>query len=126
MEAGSVLFEDDDAYDLSPAAVATCDLSSTFDDLPQRTGALAETLHSREAAVSGHCFARYSGFVDAVIQRWALIVDEYLQCPQDFALVRYEDFSSDPVSETRRLLDALGLAHLWVRGTEERVRQRAE
>ena len=27
--------QDDDAYDLSSAALATCDLSSTFDDLPQ-------------------------------------------------------------------------------------------
>ena len=29
---------------------------------------------------------RYSGFVDAVVQRWALVVDEYLQCPRDCKL----------------------------------------
>eukprot|EP00913_Durusdinium_trenchii_P018177 g17078.t1 len=26
---------------------------------------------------------RFSGYLDASIQRWALVVDEYLQCPQD-------------------------------------------
>lgn len=76
-----------------------------------------------DVALSG---LRYSGYVDAVVQRWVLVVDEYLQCPQDFVLVRYEDFSSDPVQETRNLLHELGFAHLWGQGAEERVRQVAE
>ncbi|CAL1131841.1 unnamed protein product [Cladocopium goreaui] len=33
---------------------------------------------------------RYSGYVDAVIQRWALVADEYLRRRQDFVLLRYE------------------------------------
>lgn len=67
----------------------------------------------------------YSGYVDAAVQRWALVVDEYLACPSRFALVRYEDFVADPVAETRRLLEALGLPELWLPGAAGRVRAAA-
>jgi len=65
----------------------------------------------------------YSGFVDAAVQRWALIVDEYLRCPSRFALVRYEDFTKDPVAETRRLAEMLNLTAHWGQGSEERVKE---
>ncbi|CAE8677926.1 unnamed protein product, partial [Polarella glacialis] len=68
----------------------------------------------------------YSGYADALVQRWALVVDEYLACPRDFVLVRYEDFVQDPVSQTRLLLESLGLAERWSDGAEERVRRAAE
>ncbi|CAK8990770.1 unnamed protein product [Durusdinium trenchii] len=67
---------------------------------------------------------RFSGYLDASIQRWALVVDEYLQCPQDFALVRYEDFLADPVFATHQLAKALGLAP--DAGAEDRVREAAQ
>eukprot|EP00927_Polykrikos_kofoidii_P064936 TRINITY_DN60741_c0_g1_i1.p1 TRINITY_DN60741_c0_g1~~TRINITY_DN60741_c0_g1_i1.p1 ORF type:complete len:1142 (+),score=161.66 TRINITY_DN60741_c0_g1_i1:350-3427(+) len=56
---------------------------------------------------------RYTGYVDAVTQRWALMVDVYLACTARFALVRHEDFVADPIRTTWLLLQQLGLSHLW-------------
>jgi len=56
---------------------------------------------------------RYTGYMDAAAQRWVLTADEYLRCPQSFVLVRYEDFVDDPVGETQRLVEALGLSQHW-------------
>eukprot|EP00435_Cladocopium_sp_Y103_P039668 s1285_g10.t1 len=46
---------------------------------------------------------RYSGYVDAVIQRWALV-----------------DFVSDPVGETRKLAEALGFSGPWDEARSQR------
>jgi len=63
----------------------------------------------------------YTGYIDAVAQRWALTVDEYLACPTKFVLVRYEDFVAAPVEQTKLLLEQLGLPDLWLPGAAERV-----
>mmetsp|Transcript_10070 Transcript_10070/g.23712 ORF Transcript_10070/g.23712 Transcript_10070/m.23712 type:complete len:301 (-) Transcript_10070:43-945(-) len=63
----------------------------------------------------------FTGFVDALIQRWALVVDVYLRCPRMFALVRYEDFKQDPVLSTRLLLLSLGQGHQWSSDAAARV-----
>jgi len=64
---------------------------------------------------------RYTGYVDAVVQGWALTVDEYLRCPQGFVLVRYEDFVIDPVSTTERLVRGLALDGLWSEASVQHV-----
>lgn len=63
----------------------------------------------------------YSGFIDAMVQRWALDVDVYLRCPRIFALVRYEDFIQDPVVGTRQLLLQLGQGGAWSPEAAKRV-----
>lgn len=68
---------------------------------------------------------RYSGYLDALVQRWCLTVDEYLRCPARFALVRYEDFVAQPVLATRLLVEQLDLQHLWSDESTERVAQAA-
>eukprot|EP00927_Polykrikos_kofoidii_P066606 TRINITY_DN6216_c2_g1_i1.p1 TRINITY_DN6216_c2_g1~~TRINITY_DN6216_c2_g1_i1.p1 ORF type:complete len:1157 (+),score=129.87 TRINITY_DN6216_c2_g1_i1:55-3525(+) len=64
---------------------------------------------------------RYSGYVDAIVQRWVLTVDVYLACPKRFELVRYEDFVLDPVGQTRDLLVRINMSNLWLPGAEQRV-----
>eukprot|EP00928_Gymnodinium_smaydae_P023677 TRINITY_DN19445_c0_g1_i3.p1 TRINITY_DN19445_c0_g1~~TRINITY_DN19445_c0_g1_i3.p1 ORF type:complete len:298 (-),score=89.72 TRINITY_DN19445_c0_g1_i3:177-1070(-) len=67
----------------------------------------------------------YSGYVDAALQRWAIFADEYLACPERFALVRYEEFVADPPGQTERLLKAMNLSSLWLPGAAERAKQAA-
>eukprot|EP00928_Gymnodinium_smaydae_P086889 TRINITY_DN71291_c0_g1_i1.p1 TRINITY_DN71291_c0_g1~~TRINITY_DN71291_c0_g1_i1.p1 ORF type:complete len:961 (-),score=118.54 TRINITY_DN71291_c0_g1_i1:21-2903(-) len=72
---------------------------------------------------------RYTGYIDSVIQRWVLSVDEYLRCPSRFALIRYEDFATEPVRATRLLLQELGFGHIWdegAGGAAERVANAAK
>merc|ERR1712070_655107 len=68
---------------------------------------------------------RYTGYVDAAVQRWALAVDAYLACPRRFTLVRYEDFMAEPVQSTRLLAQQLGLSAHWTDSSAERVREAA-
>lgn len=63
----------------------------------------------------------YSGYIDAVAQRWALTVDEYFACPARYVLVRYEDFVAAPVEQTKLLVERLGVPDLWLPGADERV-----
>jgi len=63
----------------------------------------------------------YSGYIDAIAQRWALTIDEYLTCPARYVLVRYEDFVAAPVEQTKLLVERLGVPDLWLPGAEERV-----
>eukprot|EP00747_Dinoflagellata_sp_TGD_P082171 gnl/TRDRNA2_/TRDRNA2_161592_c0_seq1.p1 gnl/TRDRNA2_/TRDRNA2_161592_c0~~gnl/TRDRNA2_/TRDRNA2_161592_c0_seq1.p1 ORF type:complete len:279 (-),score=48.76 gnl/TRDRNA2_/TRDRNA2_161592_c0_seq1:183-1019(-) len=65
---------------------------------------------------------RYTGYVDAAVQRWALSVDVYLRCPSRFVLVRYEDFKDDPVLATESLLQRLGLGDFWDGSVAQRER----
>ena len=44
-----------------------------------------------------------------------------MACPEDFVLLRFEDFLDDPVKETRRLARALELH--GVSDAEERVKE---
>jgi len=64
----------------------------------------------------------YTGYLDAVVQRWALMTDEYLVCTKRFALVRYEDFVVDPLGQAKRILSLLELSSLWRPGAEERIK----
>jgi len=66
-----------------------------------------------------------SGYVDAIVQRWAISVDEYLRCPSRFALARYEDFLADPEQSTRRLLHDLQIGVDWTEQVARRIREAA-
>ena len=68
---------------------------------------------------------RYTGYLDALVQRWVLVADEFLRCPGRYVLARYEDFREDPVRAAAGLLENLGLGEHWTEEAAWRVAQAA-
>ncbi len=50
-----------------------------------------------------------SHYIDALAERWSYIARIYLQQPENFVLIQYEDFCRDKVAQLKTLADRLNL-----------------